>query len=85
MIEDVVVVGEVVARDDIYARLLLDLPVSETQTLALCEKLMLRELATPISFGGLLEVPVCSHTRETEHRSGGVSVGRCPAPVGTYD
>jgi hypothetical protein len=41
VVEDMVIKGKVVAGDDIKAGLLLDLPVSETDTLALGEKLVL--------------------------------------------
>jgi predicted transcriptional regulator len=45
VVEDVVVEGEVVAGDDIDAGILLDLPVLESQPLALSEEVLARQLA----------------------------------------
>jgi hypothetical protein len=67
--EDLVVEGEVIAGDDIDTGLLLDVPVLETQSLGLGEELCLGELAAPVSFGGLLQLTVCSHAGETEDGS----------------
>lgn len=61
-----IVESEVIARDDIDAGLLLDVPVLETESLGLREELGLGELSTPVSFGGLLQITVDSHTGETE-------------------
>lgn len=67
--EDLVVEGEVIAGDDIDTGLLLDVPVLETQSLGLGEELCLGELAAPVSFGGLLQLTVCSHAGEPEDGS----------------
>lgn len=57
VVQDVVVVGEVIGRDDVDASVLLDLPVGESQPLALGEEVSLRELFAPVGLVGLLEVP----------------------------
>jgi hypothetical protein len=67
--EDLVVESEVIAGNDIDTGLLLDVPVLETQSLGLGEELCLGELAAPISFGGLLQLTVCSHAGKTENGS----------------
>ena len=41
LVQDLVIVGEVIAGDDIDTGVLLDLPVLQTQSLALCEQLIL--------------------------------------------
>lgn len=66
VVEDVVVESEVVAGDDIDASILLDLPVGETQSLALGEDLVARDLAGPVGLVGLLQVTVHTHAGETE-------------------
>lgn len=68
VVKEMVVVGEVVAGDDIDASILLDLPVLETETLALSQKLIARQLVSPVSLVGLLELTVRTHAGETEHR-----------------
>ena len=64
-----VVESEVVARDDVDAGLLLDIPVLKTESLGLAEQISLGELSAPVCLGRLLQVTVGSHTRETENRS----------------
>lgn len=66
--QDLIIEGKVVAGDDIDAGVLLDLPVSETETLSLGQKLSLGGLAGPVGFGGLLQVTVHTHAGETEDR-----------------
>lgn len=66
MVEDVVVESKVVAGDDVDAGILLDLPVGQTQTLALREEVLLAQLSTPVCFVGLLQVTQHAHARETE-------------------
>lgn len=51
-----VVEGKVIGGDDVDTGILLDLPVGESEALALGQEIGLRELAGPVSFGGLLEV-----------------------------
>ena len=67
--EDLVVEGEVIAGDDVDTGLLLDVPVLKTESLGLGEEVGLRELAAPVSFGGLLQVTVDAHAGETEDGS----------------
>lgn len=66
VVKNVVVEGEVVAGNDVDASLLLDLPVSETQPLALGDDLVARDLAGPVGLVGLLQVTVHTHAGETE-------------------
>lgn len=62
-----VVVREVIAGDDIDARILLDLPVLETQSFTLGKELVLRQFASPVCFCRLLEITVDSLAREAEY------------------
>jgi hypothetical protein len=48
LVKDLVVEGEVVAGDDIDTGILLDLPVSKTETLGLVKEVGLRNLSTPV-------------------------------------
>jgi hypothetical protein len=48
LVKDLVVEGEVVAGDDIDTGILLDLPVSKTETLGLIKEVGLRNLSTPV-------------------------------------
>ena len=56
VVKDVVVVGKVVGGDDVDTSILLDLPVSETESLALSEEVLLGDLVGPVGLVGLLEV-----------------------------
>jgi hypothetical protein len=47
-VQDLVVQGKVIAGNNVDAGILLDLPVSETQSLGLGEEVSLRDLATPV-------------------------------------
>lgn len=67
VVEQVVVKGKVVAGDDVDAGILLDLPVLQTQALALAEEVVARELVGPIGLIGLLELTVRTHAGEAEH------------------
>ena len=67
--ENLVVESEVIAGNNIDAGLLLDVPVLKTQSLGLSEEVSLRDLAAPVSFGGLLQLTVGSHAGETEDGS----------------
>jgi hypothetical protein len=67
--KNLIVEGKVIARNDIDTSLLLDIPVLKTESLGLSKKVRLRDLASPVSFRGLLQVTVDSHARETEDRS----------------
>jgi hypothetical protein len=69
VVQDLIIEGEVIARNDINAGLLLDLPVVKAESFAFAEKLVTRKLASPVRFGGFLEVTVHSHARETEDGS----------------
>ena len=46
--ENLVVESEVVAGNDVHAGILLDLPVSQSQTLGLGEEVGLREITSPV-------------------------------------
>jgi hypothetical protein len=48
VVQDLIVQGKVVAGDNVNTSVLLDLPVRETQSLGLGEKVSLRDLAAPI-------------------------------------
>ena len=56
-----VIEGKVVGRDDVNASILLDLPVGETEPLALGKEIILRDLVGPVGLVGLLEVPKDTH------------------------
>nr|POE52186.1 hypothetical protein CFP56_52567 [Quercus suber] len=66
VVEDLVIVGEVVAGDNVDPGVLLDLPVLEAKSLALGEELVAGELAAPVRLGGLLQVTKTTHTREAQ-------------------
>ncbi len=61
-----VIEGKVVGRDDVNTGVLLDLPVGETEPLALGEEIGLRDLVGPVGLVGLLEVPKDTHTAVKE-------------------
>lgn len=67
--KNLIIKSEVIAGNDIDACLLLNIPVFKTKSLGFTEEVGLRELATPIGFGGFLQVTIDSHARETEDRS----------------
>lgn len=69
VVKDLVVESKVVAGDQINTSILLDLPVLSTETLALAEELIARDLSTPISLSSLLQVTETSHAREAENRA----------------
>jgi len=68
VVEDMVVEGEVVAGNDIDTGVLLDLPVLATESLALGEQVVSRQLTTPVCLVGLLQVSETSHAGETQDR-----------------
>jgi hypothetical protein len=53
VVEDLVIEGEVITRNKINSRVLLDLPVLQTEPFALVQELIARELASPVRLGGL--------------------------------
>ena len=57
VVKDMVVESKVVGRDDVNTSILLDLPVGQSQSLALGEEVGLRDLASPVGLVGFLEVP----------------------------
>lgn len=63
--------GKVVAGDRVDTSLLDQAPVLSTETLALSEEVIARELATPVSLSGLLQVTDPTHTGETENGAAG--------------
>ena len=67
VVKNLVIEREVIAWDDINARLFLYLPVLLSETLAFCKKVFLREFPAPIGLCSFLEVSVDSHTREAKH------------------
>lgn len=67
--KDLIVESKVVGWDDVNTGILLDLPVSKTETLGLSEKLLLGDLASPVVLGSLLQVTVGTHAGETEDSS----------------
>lgn len=90
MVQDLVVEGKVVAGDEVDASILLDLPVLETQSLTLAEKLIARDLAAPVRFSGLLELSEATHTREAENgaepaRSANMFTTESPRGAGQHD
>lgn len=66
MCKDLIVKSKVVGWDDVNTSILLDLPVSESETLGLGKELLLGDLASPVVLGGLLEVTVGTHAWEAE-------------------
>lgn len=81
MVEDLVVEGEVIGRDNVDTSILLDLPVSSSESLALGEKVILRDLLGPVCLGGLLEVTEGSNTGESQNgrlnHGGWIVLGSC--------
>lgn len=67
VVKDLIVESKVVAGDGVDASILLDLPVLQTETLALRDEIIAGGLATPVSFRGLLQVTEPTHTGETEN------------------
>jgi hypothetical protein len=67
VVEEVVVESEVVAGDDIDTGILLDLPVLQSQTLALLDQVVPRELVSPVCLVGLLELTVRTHAGEPKY------------------
>ena len=67
VVKDVIVVGEVVASNDLGTGILLGLPVGGTEALASLQKLLLGDLASPVGLGSLLELTVGSHAGEPEN------------------
>ena len=66
VVEQVIVEGEVVAGDDVNTGVLLDLPVLQSQPLALLEQVVPRELVSPVCLVCLLELAVGTHAGEAE-------------------
>jgi hypothetical protein len=67
VVEKVVVESKVVAGNDIDTSILLDLPVLQSQTLALLDQVIAGELVRPVGLVGLLELTVRTHAGETEY------------------
>ena len=72
--KDLIVESKVVGWDDIDTGILLDLPVSKTETLGLSEELLLGDLASPVVLSGFLQVTVGTHAWETEDSADAMSV-----------
>jgi hypothetical protein len=77
VVEDLIVESKVVAGDDIDTSILLDLPVLSTESLSLAQELITRDLAAPVSLGGLLEVTELSHTGKTQNGATDIDVSAC--------
>ncbi len=69
LVQDLVVESEVVAGDDIDTGVLLDVPVLETKSLGLFEKLLLGELSAPVCLSCFLQLTESSHAGETKDGS----------------
>jgi len=67
--KDLIIEGEIIARNDVNPRLLLDAPMLQTQSLRLTQQLRLRDLPGPICLRSLLQVAVDSHAGKTEDRT----------------
>lgn len=67
MVKDVVIVSKVVGGNDVHSGVLLDLPVCQSESLALGKEVGLRELASPVGLVSLLEVTKDSHTAVGEN------------------
>jgi hypothetical protein len=70
MIQDMIVEGKVIARDDVDAGLLLDVPVRCSQSLALLKEFFLREFVSPVCFGRFLEITEDALAWKTEDGAG---------------
>ena len=64
VVENLVVVREVIAGNNVHSCVFLDLPVLKSESLALCEEFFLGELVAPVRFGGLLQVTELAHAWE---------------------
>lgn len=67
VIQDLIIESEVITRNEINSSALLDLPVLQTESLALLQELVARELASPVSLSRLLQFSKPSHSWETEN------------------
>jgi hypothetical protein len=67
MVQDLVIEGEVIAGNNIDTSLFLDLPMFQTESLALAQQLLFGNLSCPERFGCFLEITVHTHARETEN------------------
>jgi hypothetical protein len=56
VVEDMVVEGEVVGRDDVNACILLNLPVGKSESLGLGKEVFSGELIRPVCLSGLFEI-----------------------------
>lgn len=81
--KDLIVESKVVGWDDVDTGILLDLPVSKTEALGLSEELILGDLSAPVVLGGLLQVTVRTHARETEDSS--VDVSLVVVPLNNFE
>ena len=68
MVQDMVVEGEVVAGDAVNADILLNPPVSKTESLGLCQQTIPRQFICPICLIGLLQLPVSAYAGEAKNR-----------------
>ena len=61
MIQNLIIECKVIAGNNVDTGILLDLPVLETESLALLEEILPGEGAGPVGLGGLLEVTELSN------------------------
>lgn len=73
VVQDMVVVGKVIAWYDIDTSILLNFPMLKSQTLAFLQQVLLAELAGPVGFAGFLQVTEPPHAGEAE--DGGLNHG----------
>lgn len=66
MIQNLIIESKVIAGNDVDTSVLLDLPVLQTESLALLEEILPGEGAGPVGLGGLLQVTELSNTRKAE-------------------
>jgi hypothetical protein len=67
MVKDLIVESKVIAWNDVYAGILLDLPVSKTKSFSLSNEICLGDFACPIRLCSFLEVTEDAHAGETEN------------------
>ena len=69
VVKDMIIVGKVIAWNDIHAGILLNPPVGVSESFALVEQFFLGELASPVGLCCFLEVSVDTLARESEYGS----------------
>jgi hypothetical protein len=67
VVQDLVIEGKVIAGNYVDASIFLDLPMLETKAFAFRQQAIARQLAGPVGFGGLFQVPKDSHAWEAQN------------------